>query len=323
MRQRRRIVAAGMALALAPFAAVAQPAGRTAKLGILTTGSLHAWELEALRKGLAELGWIDGRNLSIVLRSSSGDFARLGPLADELAKSVDVILAATSPPTRAAMKATGRVPIVFAGVGDPVGFGFVKSLARPGGNVTGVTNMGGDFTSKRLQLLKEAIPSVTRVAVFYHPMEFVVAMQRRDAEPAAKALGIALEFLPIRDNQDLEAAFDSALKWRAQAIFRFAGQAGFVASRTVELALKHRLPAVMLTGQDVEAGGLMSYWTDHAEHYRRAAFYVDKILRGAKPADLPVEQPSKFELVINLRTARALGLKIPQAVVARADRVIE
>lgn len=322
MRRRDFALFLGAAAAW-PYATSAQPAGSVARIGILATDSLQAWELDALRRGLGEAGWVEGHNLVIDFKSSGNSFSALAALADQMARSANVIVAATSPPTRAAMKATSRIPIVFASVGDPVRLGFVKSLARPDGNVTGVTNLANDLTSKRLALLKEAIPDAARIAVIYHPEEVVVAMQRRDADAAAKALGIVLKYLPVRDNRDLEKAFDAAIVWRADAIFRFAGQGNTVGPRMVELSLRHRLPAVMLTAKDVEAGGLMSYWTDHVEHYRRAAAYVDRILKGASPADLPVEQPTRFELAINMRTARTLGVTIPRSILLRADKVIE
>lgn len=189
--------------------------------------------------------------------------------------------------------------------------------------MTGVTNFGGDLTAKRLALLTEAVPRARRVAVMFHPDEPVTAIQQRDAVPAAKALGVELHFVPVRDNADLPKGFDALLGWKADALLRFAGQANFVGRRTAELALKHRVPAMLLTARDVEDGGLISYWTDHAEHYRRAAAYVDRILRGTKPAELPVERPTKLELVVNVRTARLLGIAIPQSVLVRADRVIE
>lgn len=274
-------------------------------------------------RGLREHGWVAGQNLVIDLRSSEGSFPALATLAAELARSSEVIITATTPPTRAALQATEKVPIVFAGVGDPVSLGFVKSLSHPERNATGVTNYGADLTGKRLNLLKEAVPAVERVAVMFHPDEPVAAIQRRDAGPAAQALGLHLNFIPLRGSVELPQAFESALKGNAHAIFRFSGQANVVGRGTAQLALQYRLPTMLLTAKDVEDGGLMSYWTDHAEHYRRAATYVDRILRGAKPADLPVEQPAKFELVVNQKTAKALGLRIPAPILLRADRVIE
>jgi putative ABC transport system substrate-binding protein len=221
------------------------------------------------------------------------------------------------------MKATKNLPIVMVGVGDPVGTGLVKSLSHPGSNVTGVTNIASDLTSKRLSLLKETVPAVKRIAVMFHPDDPITALQRRDIEPAAQTLGVKLQFVAVRGNDELERAFGQITGGRAEAIIRLAGQANAVSKRTAELARKHRLPAMMLTSQDVEAGGLMSYWTDHVEHYRHAAAYIDRILKGTKPADLPVEQPTKFEMAINMITAKELGIKIPNSILVRADKVIE
>lgn len=280
-------------------------------------------ELEGFRRGLRERGWIEGRNLVIDVRSSGGRFEPLLDLARDLARDCDVILTPTTPPTRAAMQATKTVPIVMAAIGDPVGLGFVSSLSRPGGNVTGVSNVAADLTAKRLALLREALPAIRRVAVLFHPDEPIVGLQRRDLEPAARSLEVELSYAAVRANSDLEPAFRAFLAARPDAIFRLAGQAFVVGPQTAALALRQRLPAMLLTAQEVEAGALMSYWTDHVEHYRQAALHVDRILRGTPPGELPIEQPTRFELAFNLRTARALGVSLPQSLLLRADRVVE
>lgn len=257
------------------------------------------------------------------MRSAEGKLERLPQLAAALTKShVDVVLAVNTPGARAAMDATKTIPIIMTAVGDPVGLGIVTNLARPGGNVTGFSNMSGDLAAKRLALLKEAVPAAKRVAVMMHPDDPIVPIQIRDINATAARLGVELEVIPLRHTQELESAFQKALQWRAQALLRLAGQATLIGPPTAALALKHRLPSMLLLRQDVEAGGLMSYFSDQPALFRRAATYVDKILKGAKAGDLPVEQPVKFEFYVNLKTAKQIGLTIPPNVVARADKVI-
>jgi len=235
---------------------------------------------------------------------------------------VDLILSVNTPGTRAAMEATKAIPIVMTAIGDPVGLGLVPSLARPGGNVTGLSNMSGDLAGKRLELLNEAVPTAKRIAVMMHPDDPIVPIQVKDINETAARMGLALEIIPVRDATELEKAFQRALQWRAQALLRLAGQATVIGPPTAELALKHRMPAMLLVRQDVEAGALMSYFTDQPALFRRAAIYVDKILKGTKPADLPIEQPTKFEFIINLKTAKQIGVTIPPNLLARADKVL-
>jgi putative tryptophan/tyrosine transport system substrate-binding protein len=220
------------------------------------------------------------------------------------------------------MEATKSVPIVMAAIGDPVGLGLVTNLARPGGNVTGLSNMSGDLAGKRLELLKEAVPAARRIAVMMHPDDPIVPIQVKDINATAARIGVELEIIPVRHAQELERAFQRAVHWRAQGLLRLAGQATVIGPATAELALKHRLPSMLLLRQDVEAGALMSYFTDHQALFRRAATYVDKILKGSKPGELPIEQPLKFEFYVNLKTAKQIGLMIPPNLLARANRVI-
>jgi putative ABC transport system substrate-binding protein len=293
------------------------------KIGVLTPAE-RQWEAAAFREGLRSLGYVEGSNILLNVRSAEGKLERMPELAAALIQSdVDIILSVNTPSTRAAMEATKTVPIVMTAIGDPVGLGLVTNLARPGGNVTGLSNMSGDLAGKRLELLKEAIPRAKRIAVMMHPDDPIVPIQVKDIIATAARMGVELEIIPVRDARELENGFQRALHWRAQGLLRLAGQATVIGPATAELALKHRLPAMLLLRQDVEAGALMSYFTDHQVLFRRAATYVDKILKGIKPGDIPIEQPSRFEFYVNLRTAKQIGLTIPPNVLARADKVIK
>ncbi len=302
----------------------AQPVakGKPIRIGVLTPAE-RQWERLAFTEGMRALGYIEGLNFSIDTRSADGQLEQLPQMAVALVRAgVDLIIAVNTPGARAAMNATKSIPIVMAAIGDPVGLGLVKSLARPEGNLTGLSNMSGDLAGKRLQLLTEAVPTAKRIAVMMHPDDPIVPIQFKDIHAAAPHLGVQLEMIPGRQPEDLDSAFQKALAWRAQALLRLAGQATLVGRPTAERALKHRLPAMLLVKQDVEAGALMSYFTDHPALFRRAAIYADKIIKGAKPADLPVEQPMKFEFIVNLKAAKQIGLTIPPNVLVRADRVI-
>lgn len=300
----------------------AQHQGTIFKVGVLTPAE-RQWHRAAFLHGLRALGYFEGLNLSIDVRSAEGRLERMPGLAAALVGTgVDVILAVNAPGTRAATQATKSIPIVMAAIGDPVGLGFVTNLARPGANVTGLSNMAGDLAGKRLQLLKEAVPSAKRIAVMMHPDEPIVPMQIKDITAAAPRLGVDLEFIQVRHPHELEHAFQRLLQWRAHGVLRLAGQGAVIGPPTAELALKHRLPSMLLVREDVEAGALMSYFTDHQALFRRAATYVDRILKGGKPGEIPVEQPTKFEFYVNLKTAKEIGLIIPQSVLYRADRVI-
>jgi len=327
---RRDTVLALLALGVAPLAADAQQAAKVARIGYLSpnlAASLHL--RDAFLQGLRELGYVEGRNVVIEYRDAEGKLERVPPLAAELvALKVDVILAegGTLGP-RVAMRATSIIPIVFAAAGDPAGSGLVTSLARPGGNVTGLSSFGAELVGKRLELLKQAVPGVDRVAVLRQPGalgESTAKDMLKAADVAARALGVQPQFIEAQGPEEFARAFSDMTSARAGAL-TLLPSAMFLREhrRLVDLAAKNRLPAVYTSREFVDAGGLMSYGASQPDLFRRAATYVDKILKGAKPGDLPVEQPTKFELVINLKTAKALGLTIPQSVLAHVDEVIQ
>jgi len=316
-------------LTLAPLAAEAQQAGQAARIGYLAANlTVSPHMTEAFRQGLRDLGYVDGRSVVIEYRDAEGKYDRLPARAAELvALKVDVIVAADTPAALAAKQATRTLPIVFIGAGDPVTIGLVTSLARPGGNVTGLSLLAPELVGKRLELLKQAVPGVGRVAALWQP-GFVGERTEKDmlkeVEVAARALGVRLQFVEVRGPADFYRAFSDMTRARADAL-TVLGSAMFANERrrVVDLAAKNRLPGVYGFREYVDAGGLMAYGPNVADLFQRAATYADKILKGAKPGDLPVEQPTKFELVLNLKTAKALGLTIPQSVLVRADQVIE
>jgi putative ABC transport system substrate-binding protein len=316
-------------LLAAPFAAEAQPSAKVSRIGYLAFNLAAVPHLqEAFRQGLRDLGYVEGRNVVIEYRSAEGNPERLPALAAELvALKVDVILAPNIPTALAAKQATRTLPIVFASVPDPVTDGLVTSLARPGGNVTGLSNLAPELVGKRLELLTQAVPGVSRVGVLWQPGgqgERTEQDVLKGAEAAGRVLGVRLQFVEARRPNDLDKAFSNMAKARAGALIVLQSSMFFnERRRLVDLAAKNRLPAVYPWRDGVDAGGLMSYGTNAADLFRRAASYVDRILKGAKPADLPVEQPTKFELVVNLKTAKALELKIPESLLQRADQVIE
>jgi putative ABC transport system substrate-binding protein len=324
-----RVFVAVLAIVLlaCAVAAAAQQEAKPVTIGLISGQSRESnrTPLEAFRQRLRELGWEEGRNLGIDERFSGGDAARLPVLAGELVqRKVDVILASTSAATRAAKKATKTIPIVMVDVGDPVATKLVTNLARPSGNVTGIANMALGLTQKRLALLKEALPGATRIAMLSHPDNLIAPPQWRDADAAARQLGLRIQRLEIRTRDDLRRAFQAAVKARADAMVPLADPFTAVMTRDIlELAARYRLPTMMEDRERVEAGALLAYHADVRDAYRRAAAYVDRILRGAKPGDLPVEQPTSFELVVNLKTAKALGLTIPPSVLLQANTVIQ
>jgi ABC-type uncharacterized transport system substrate-binding protein len=329
---RRRFLLTSLAGAVAaPHGADAQQPTKVARIGYLTTADAATAPhhlREAFLKGLRDLGYVEGRNLVIEIRSAEGKFERLPALAAELvALKVDVILAPASVHVLAARQATKTIPIVFVNSGDPVASGLVATLAQPGGNVTGLSTLAVDLIGKCLEQLPQAVPGVSRVAVLRDagdaPERTEKDMLKR-AEVAGRALGVRLHFVEARSPADFDRAFSEMARARAGALTVLQSTTFFLERRRlVDLAAKNRLPAVYTSREFVDAGGLMSYGPDFADLFRRAATYVDKILRGAKPGDLPVEQPAKFELVINLKTAKTLGLTIPPSLLARADQVIE
>jgi putative ABC transport system substrate-binding protein len=298
---------------------------KVSRIGYLAASSRDEPFVDAFRQGLRELGYIEGQNIVIEYRFADGKFDRLPELTAELLQlKVDVIVTAGGNATQVAQKATSTIPIVGAASPDPVRTGLVASLARPGGNVTDLSVQSPELSGKRLELLKEAVPDASRVAVLFNPTNISSAERWKEMEVAARSLGVKLQPIEVRGSEDLEKAFKAATKERARALIV---ARDFVIEtlrgRIVDFAAKNKLPAMYEQGNFVEAGGLMSYGPSFPDLFRRAATYVDKILKGAKPGDLPVEQPTKFELIINLKTAKQIGLTIPPNVLARADRVIK
>ena len=328
--QRRQFLIAAGALLATPLAADGQQAAKVARIGHLSPNLAAGPHLrDAFLQGLRDLGYVEGRNVVIEYRDAEGKLERLPALAAELvALKVDVILAdgGTLGP-RVAMQATTTIPIVFTSAADPVGSGLVTSLARPGGNVTGLSALGPELVGKRLELLKQAVPGVDRVAVLWLPGALGERTDKdmlAGADVAARALGVQLQFVEARSADEFARAFSDMSSARAGALTvlpsnRFLREH----RRLVELAAQKRLPAVYTSREFVDAGGLMSYGANSADLHRRAATYVDKILKGAKPGDLPVEQPTKFELVVNLKTAKDLGLNLARSLLARADELIQ
>jgi putative ABC transport system substrate-binding protein len=315
---------AAVFLALCSVAEAQHPA-KIPRIGNLSPGSSSASpNREAFHQGLRDLGYVEGKNILIEYRHAEGKSDRLPKLAAELVRlKVDVIVTTGGQASRAAKTATTTIPIVFTLVSDPVGEGIVASLARPGGNLTGLSSVSQDLSGKRLELLKEAIPKVSRVAVLYDPKDPAKIAEYKEVEVNARTMGVQLQSLEVRSLNEFESAFKTAIRAKAAALLVLPTSILVThRKRIAELAAKTRLPSMFAYGQDADVGGLMSYGPDFADLNRRAAIYVDKILKGAKPADLPVEQPTKFDFVINLKTAKALNLTIPQSVLYRADRVI-
>ena len=309
----------------APLAADAQQPAKIPRVGILrdvTPSPGPDDPFPEFRQGLRELGYVEGQNIVLEYRSAEGKPERLPALAAELVRfKVDLIVAVFTPAALAAQRATSTVPIVMAPVGDPLGSGLVASLARPGGNITGVTNIFRELSPKRLQLLKEVVPKVSRVGVLVNPTNPLQVTSWTETENAAKSLGVTLQALRVEGPQDLESAFEAARKGRVGALVALAREGGI--QQAAVLSARARLPAISPFREFAEAGGLMAYGVNFHDLLRRAATYVDKILKGAKPADLPVEQPTRFVLVINLKTAKALGITFPQSILIRADQLIQ
>jgi len=317
-----------LSLLAVPSTAAAQQPGKVYRIGVLSNAPPTTPEVSrlwgAFRQGLRERGWVEGQNVVIERRLSEGQVERLPSLAAELVSlKADIIVAVGNAGARAAKQATSAIPIVMVYALDPVADGLVASLARPGGNITGVTFVvGPEIVGKHLELLKEAVPKVSRVAVLLHPDRRAILLGETQA--AAQALAVKLQPLEVRSPDELEGAFAAMTRERASGLLVLPHPLFYVHTRRIaDLAAKSRLPAMFPFRESVEAGGLMAYATSAPDMFHRAATYVDKILKGAKPADLPVEQPTRFELVINLKTAKALGLTIPQSVLIRADQVIQ
>ncbi|MFQ5931807.1 MAG: ABC transporter substrate-binding protein [Nitrospiraceae bacterium] len=321
------ILSLALGLLAAPVPAEGQKAGKTYRIGVLSLGSSPSAKQIArspFRLKLRELGWVEGRNYVFEGRHAEGKPARLSALAAELARlKVDVIFTIGTPVTSAAVSATKTIPIVFAAVADPTGSGFVASLARPGRNVTGLSSQGVDVSAKRLQLLKEAVPMLSRAAVLWNPITSYGPLALKEMEVAAPSMGVQLQILRVRGPDEFDSAFAAMTRDRADALLVLSDPMLFFhRMRLADLAMKHRLPTMHALKAYVDAGGLMAYAVSLPALYQRAATYVDKILKGAKPSDIPVEQPTKFELTINLKTAKTLGLTIPDSVLFQADRVI-
>ena len=317
------VSASFVALSGAPAHAQEQKAGTVYRIGFLRAGVPLKTFVDAFLHGLRERGYVDGQNVVVEFRFTDGSVDQLPRRAEELVRSqVDVIVASAAPPALAAKKVTTSVPIVFVGVADPVALGLVRSLGRPGGNITGLADSGADLAAKRLELLRELVPKLRRVAVLWHSANPGNLLRLKGAEVAARTLGVQLEPVPVQGPSDFDSAFKAV---RAADGLLQADSPLFTThrARLTELVATGRLPAIYGYREMAEVGGLMSYGPDRADSFRQAATYVDKILKGAKPADLPVEQPTKFDFVINLRTAKALGLTIPPSLLLRADQVIE
>jgi putative tryptophan/tyrosine transport system substrate-binding protein len=330
--RRRDFIWAFASAAVCSIGAKAQQPKKAARIGFLASASLESPEsragLDAFYQGLREHGYIDGQNVTVEIRAADSKIERLPALAGELVGlSLDVIVAANSLAGRAAQQATTTVPIVIPVMGDPVGDGLVASLARPGGNITGLTFLGPQLVPKRLSLLKEMLPTASKVAALWHPGAYGTRTMNNmmsEGEAAAQSLGLRLLLVGVREPAEIEKAFSTISDERADALMIFPSPMLFSErKRIVDLATKFRLPLISMSKEFVQLGGLMSYGADIIGFFRLSAAYVDKILKGAKPADLPVEQPTKFELAINLKAAKALGLNVPPSLLASADEVIE
>jgi putative ABC transport system substrate-binding protein len=325
IKRRTFLAMASGSLLAAPLAAEAQQAEKVYRIGMLerTSSAINAANLNGFRQGLRELGYVEGKNFIIEYRSADGRDERFPGLATELVRlKVDLILTRGTPATLAAKNATGTIPVIMTGVGDPVRQGVVASLARPGGNVTGLSPLVTELYPKRVELLRELLPGAVRLAALFNMSNPALPAQWKQVERAAQSLGFQPQLLDVRTPEDLGPAFDGAVRRRADALVVGLDTLTQANQRIiVDLAAKHRLAAIYASMEF--AGGLIVYGVNYPDWYRRAASFADRIFKGAKPADLPIEQPTKLELVINLKTAKALGLTIPQSLLLRADQVIE
>jgi putative ABC transport system substrate-binding protein len=321
------VIVVAVLLFAAPVAAGAEQVGKVPRIGFLmsTSPSTIADRVEAFRQSLRELGYVEGRNIVVEYRWAEGKIERLPALADELVRlKPHVIVTAGPTVTRAAKQASSTIPIVMAFDSDPVGSGFAASLARPGGNITGLSTLAPEISAKQLELLKEIVPRLSRVAVLGTSTQPGTPQAVRSVEVAAAAFAVQLQYLDVEGPKDIEVAFREAAKGRADAVLALSSRVLLSHRKQIaDLAVKSRLPAIYAQRAHVDDGGLMSYGASLADLYWRAAVYVDKILKGAKPGDLPIEQPTKFELVVNMKTAKALGMTIPPSLMLRADKVIE
>jgi len=324
---RRAFIVTATAILVAPFTADAQQAAKVPRIGFLgnSTAALEANLVGPFREGLRDLGYVEGRNVLIEYRWAEGRYERFPALIAELiAPRVDVIVTAGTPATLAVKKATTSIPLVMVAVGDPVATGLVASLGQPGGNITGLTSIAPEMEGKRLELLREVVPKVSRIAVLWNAASPIQVIQERETRAAAQVLGMNVLSLGARTKEEIEDAFAAIVRERPGALLVLADRLFLHhRGRIMDFAAKQRLPGVHAYRELVEVGGLMSFGPSYADMHRRAAYFVDRILKGAKPADLPVERPATFELVINLKAAKALGLTIPQSVLLRATEVIQ
>jgi putative ABC transport system substrate-binding protein len=326
-RRESAIAVVALGAATGPIASLAQQPGKVWRIGSLSSvsASSSSQNTDAFLNGMRELGYIEGKNLIVEWRFADGKLERLAGLAADLAQlKVDVIVAAASPAIGAAQRATATIPIVMATTGDPIGSGFVTSLGRPGGNITGLSSMGGDIGPKLFELLHSAVPKLSRVAVLVTPTSTTYREISESIQAAAQKAGVRALVVEASSPQEVEGAFSVMSREHTDAVI--VGASSFLSQQrqqVANLALKYRIPSMFGNSATVEAGGLMSYGYKVTDNYQRAAMYVDKLLRGAKPSDLPVEQPLRLELVVNLRTAKAIGLTIPNSILLRADEVIQ
>lgn len=325
MKRRGFIALLGSAAVAWPAAVHAQQPGKIYRIGFLGDSPADSEATEAFRQGLRDLGYVEGRNIIIQYRWAEGKAERMRELAEELVRlNVDVIIVPSSIYTEAAKRATSTIPIVFMGHADPLGTGHVTSLSRPGGNITGLSVMMTETSVKSLELLKQAVPGLARVAVIFDPATPSHKPALKAVETAGPLLGLQVQSVPVPSATEFGRAFLAIVRERADAVLVLTTPLFITgAQQLAELALTHKLPSVFGPKHYVEVGGLMSYWPNRADAWRRGAIYVDKILKGAKPADLPVQQATKFELVVNLKTATAIGVAIPQSFLQRADEVVE
>ena len=327
MERRAFIAGTGVVLLAAPVAVEALPPGKVYRVGLLEVvpAASNATNLEAFRQGLKELGYAEGQNVIMEYRSADGRPERFPGLTEELLRlKVDVIVTRGTPAAIAAKQATGKIPIVMASSGDPLSTGLVASLAHPAGNVTGLSALATDIEGKQLELVKQIVPRITRIGFLFNMSNPVRRAEWKEAESLAHSAGVQPKLIDLRQPDDIDAALDAAIRERLGALAVGIDPVTQANRERIALALiKRHLPSMSREREFVDAGGLMSYGVHYPDLYRRAGIYVGKILKGAKPADLPVEQPTKFELVINLKTAKALGLTIPPSLLARADQVIE
>lgn len=327
MTTRRRLLTAfGLSLLAAPLTSFAQQQSKVCRIGFLEPSSRPPDGLPptALRQGLAELGYVEGRNVVYEGRWAEAKVARLPELAAELVRlRVDAIVVRGGRTSEAAKHATSTIPIITAGAGDAVGSGLVASLSHPGGNLTGITDLAVELSAKRLEILKEVIPKATRIAVLWNADNPTMTLRYQQVEKAARVLRVAVRPLGVREPEDFDAAFSAMTRERPDALFMVADVLTLLnRKRVIEFAATHRIPAMYEVDSVVQDGGLMSYGPSIDDSFRRAAYYVDRILKGAKPGDLPMEQPTRFYLFVNLKTAKALGITIPQSILLRADKVI-